>query len=295
MTVAEKGPIVVGIDGSEPSLAAARWAATEARLRDRPLRLVYAYTSPFVPAARAVPPLGWPQTFRDEAEALVAAAVSAVAPYAGEVRVEGRGVGGPAAAVLVEASSDACLVVVGHRGRGGLASLLLGSVAAGVAAHAYGPVVVVRQNTAAPLPTDGTRPSGPVVVGIDGSPPSDAAAGFAFEEADLRGLPLTVAHAWTPPRRGDPHPLSDDVAELETAEVHRMRGWMQTWQEKFPLVPVTYRLIAAHPAAGLIDLSRGATLLAVGSRGHGGFAGLLLGSVSQQVLHHAHCPVAVVR
>jgi nucleotide-binding universal stress UspA family protein len=134
-----------------------------------------------------------------------------------------------------------------------------------------------------------------VVVGVDGSPPSDAAVGFGFEEADLRGLALTVAYARMPRWRGDVRPFSDSVAELETAEVHRVRGWVHEWQEKFPQVPVTYRLIAAHPAAALINLSREATLLVVGSRGHGGFAGLLLGSVSQQVLHHAHCPIAVVR
>lgn len=291
MTTAENAPIVVGVDGSEPSLAAARWAATEARLRRRPLRVVHAYTWPFVPASLAAPPLGWSEeTLRKDAEALVAAAVSAVTTDAGDVPLGGRAIGGPPAAVLVEASADACLVVVGHRGRGGLASLLLGSVAAGVAAHAHGPVVVVRQ------PPDATPLAEPVVVGVDGSRPSDAAVGFAFEEADLRGLPLTVAHAWTPsPSRSGGRPLTDDVEELETAEVHRMRGWVQLWREKFPHVPVTYRLIAAHPAAALIDLSRDATLLVVGSRGHGGFAGLLLGSVSQQVLHHARCPIAVVR
>jgi nucleotide-binding universal stress UspA family protein len=281
-------PIVVGIDGSEPSLTAARWAATEARLRHRALRLVHAYTWPFVPAF-LVTPLGWTEeTLRQDFEALVAEAVSAVTADAGESAVTGRAVSGSAAAVLVEASADACLVVVGHRGQGGLASLLLGSVAAGVAAHAHSPVVVVRQSS------DAASPAGPVVVGVDGSAPSDAALGFAFEEAGLRGLPLTVVHAWTPPSRRGARPLTDDMAELETAEVHQMREWVRRWREKFPHVRVTDRLIAAHPAAALIDLSRDATLLVVGSRGRGGFAGLLLGSVGQQVLHHAHCPVAVV-
>jgi nucleotide-binding universal stress UspA family protein len=289
MTTAENTPIVVGVDGSEPSLTAARWAAVEARLRHRALRLVHAYTWPFAPAF-LVTPLGWTEeTLRQDFEALVAEAVSAVTADAGESPVTGRAVSGPAAAVLVEASAGACLVVVGHRGRGGLASLLLGSVAAGVAAHAHGPVVVVRESPGTASPT------GPVVVGVDGSAQSDAALGFAFEEADLRGLPLTVVHAWTPPpSRGGARPLTDEVAELETAEVHRMREWVRRWREKFPHVPVTDRLIAAHPAAALIDLSRDATLLVVGSRGHGGFAGLLLGSVSQQVLHHAQCPIAVV-
>jgi nucleotide-binding universal stress UspA family protein len=292
MTTAENMPIVVGVDGSEPSVAAARWAAAEARLRHRPLRLVHAYTRPVLAVSTGAPPVVWPEeSLREETEAVVAAAVNAVAADAGEVSVAGRTVAGPAAAVLVEASEGACLTVVGHRGRAGLASLLLGSVAAGVAAHAHGPVVVVRHTLQKPPVT------GPVVVGIDGSPPSDAAARFAFEEADLRGVPLTVAHAWTPqspPLRGDVRALADDVAELETAELHRMRGWVQLWQEKFPQVMVTYRLPAAHPAAALIDMSHDASLVVVGSRGRGGFAGLLLGSTSQQVLHHAHCPVAVV-
>jgi nucleotide-binding universal stress UspA family protein len=290
MTTEDSRPILVGVDGSEPSLVAARWAAAEARLRHRALRLVHAYTWPVVAACLPGAPLGLSEeTLRKEAEAVVAAAVSAVAADAGEVSVAGQVVRGPAATVLVDASAHACLVVVGHRGRGGLAALLLGSVASGVAAHAHGPVVVVRQTA------DATPLTGPVVIGVDGSPPSDAAVGFGFEEADRRGLALTVAYAWTPPQHRVARPRSDDVAELETAEIHRMRGWVHMWQEKFPQVPVTYRLVAAHPAAALIDLSRDATLLVVGSRGRGGFAGLLLGSVSQQVLHHAHCPVVAVR
>jgi nucleotide-binding universal stress UspA family protein len=293
MSAAEDKPIVVGVDGSESSLVAARFAAVEAGLRNRPLRLVYAYAWPIAHTPLAVPPYGLSEkATRDEAERVVAAAVKAVGAHAGGVAVAGRAVGGAAAAVLESAAADACMMVVGSSGRGGLASLLLGSVAAGVAMHAHGPVVVVRQSPEVP------PVAGPVVVGVDGSPYSEAAAGFAFEEAELRGLPLIVVHVWTPsagPWHADARLHSDDAAELETAEVHRVRGWVRLWQEKFPAVPVTYRLIAAHPAKALIDLSSGATLLAVGSRGHGGFAGLLLGSVSQQVLHHAHCPVAVVR
>ncbi|HEY7223640.1 MAG TPA: universal stress protein [Micromonosporaceae bacterium] len=289
-TTAEHTPIVVGIDGSEPSLAAARWGAAEARRRHLPLRLVHAYRWPFVAASPAAPPVGWSEaTLRQDAEALVAAAVRAVVADAGEVPVAGRAIEGPTAAVLVKASAQACLVVLGHRSRGGIASLLLGSVAAAVCAHAHGPVVVVRQTL------DATRPTEPIVVGVDGSPGGDRAIGFAFAEADLRGLPLIVAHAWNPPSRGEVAPFSDSVAELETAELHQMREWVHLWQEKFQHVPVSHRLIAAHPALALIDLSRHATLLVIGSRGRGGFTGLLLGSVSQQALHHAHCPVAIIR
>lgn len=292
MTDIEMRPIVVGVDGSADSIAAARWAVDEARLRRRPVTLVHVYSWPVPVVPMAPVPSSWTEeTLRRAAEALVAEAVAAVrtedVPVTGDVR------SGPVAYTLVEASRGADLVVLGHRGRGGFATLLLGSVAATVAAHARCPVAVVRPYTGQ-LPADNL-----VLVGADGSPASGTAVGFAFEEADLRGATLGVVRAWRPPGpswRSDVRPAGyDDLAELETAEALWLQDWVQPWREKHPQVPVRWMLTGNRPAAGLVEAARKAVLLVVGSRGHGGFAGLLLGSVSQQVINHAPCPVVVVR
>jgi len=136
-----------------------------------------------------------------------------------------------------------------------------------------------------------------VLVGVDGSPASDAALGFAFEEADRRGGVLRALHSWEPPAspwRGERWPLSGS-AKVAAAEGRRVREWIQPWHDRHPLVAVEQNVTSDRPAVALIEAAKDATLLVVGSRGHGGFAGLLLGSVSQQVIHHAACPVAVIR
>jgi nucleotide-binding universal stress UspA family protein len=281
------------VDGSADSIAAARWAVEEARLCGRRVALLHVYSWPVPTAALAPVPGNWTEeTLRQGAQALVEKVVAAV--RADDVVVTGIARSGPVAYTLVEASRGADMMVVGHRGRGGFAALLLGSVAAVVAAHARCPVAVVRPYTGRPLAADGL-----VVVGADGSPASGTAVGFAFEEADRRGAVLGVLRAWRPPGpswRSDVRPAGyDDVAELETAEALWLQDWVQPWRDKHPRVRVHWMLTSNRPAAALVEAARAAELLVVGSRGHGGFAGLLLGSVSQQVINHAPCPVVVVR
>jgi nucleotide-binding universal stress UspA family protein len=287
-------PIIVGVDGSDESLEAARWAAVEAGLRGRPVVLVHAYRLPTSPEAIDPSRLArLHESARGEAGALTARAAAAVRDTAPHVAVSGEVRIGPAAHVLIELSGHAAMVVVGHRGRDGFGARLLGSVAARVAAHGQCPVVVVR-----PGSTEREIKPGVVLVGTDGSPASDVAVGFAFEEADLRGGAVSVIHGWEPPApawRSDVRPLVLDAAELETAEEHRLQDWVRPWRDKYPQVPVDLRLTTNRPPSALLDAAPGAELLVVGSRGHGGFAGLLLGSVSQQVIHHAACPVVVVR
>jgi nucleotide-binding universal stress UspA family protein len=291
MTTADSLPILVGVDGSGPSLAAARWAAKEAKARGRPLRLVHTYVGPMVVAPLVTPPYEWlPDAMRKEAEAVVATATAAVRAEVPDLPVTGAVVAGVAGEVLIGQSEHAHLVVLGHRGHGGFAGLLLGSVTSTVAAHAHAPVVVVRP---APAPPEGG--AGPVVVGVDGSQPAQAALEFGFDEAELHSVPLHAVHAWRPPSLP---PLADirfDAAEIESAEHQRAREWVRPWQERHPRVPVTQALVSGQAADALVDAGRGASLLVVGSRGRGGFAGLLLGSTSQQVIQHAACPVAVVR
>ncbi|HET6215247.1 MAG TPA: universal stress protein [Micromonosporaceae bacterium] len=297
MTVAENLPIVVGVDGSTPATAAARWAAAEAMLRGRPLRLVHTYSWPVAPAAVTAPSFVISEeSLREAAEAVLSEALADVRQAVPGVPVAGRVIAGSASHVLLELSSTAGMVVVGHRGHGGFASLLLGSVAAHVVAHARCPVALVRP-AAAGTDAPAVAADAPVVVGVDGSAISDGAVRVAFEEAELRGVAVHAVHAWDPPAlpwRTDIRPLVRDEAELETAEAGRLRDWVHPWQEKHPQVPVEYQLTPRRPAGALLDASRTAALLVVGSRGHGTFTGLLLGSVSQQVIHHAAGPVLVV-
>lgn len=283
----EKPPIVVGLDGSEASLAAARWAAEEARLRNCPLQLVHTYLIPVL-AQPVIAPYNWTQIFDQEAEAVFSQAHEAIGDAAGDVPLSTHVSVGDPAGVLTELSRTATMMVVGHRGEGGFPALGLGSVAWKVAAHADSPVVIVRPG-ALPVRT------APVVVGVDGSERNHAAVQFAFEQAGLRSVPLEAVHAWRPPLTPRRAEVTFDHAELETAARLELRRWLAPWQERFPQVPTKLRLRSDHPANCLVEAGREAGLLVVGSRGRGGFSRLLLGSVSHQVIQHATCPVAVLR
>jgi len=284
-------PILVGVDGSEPSLAACDWAAREARLRRRPVHVVYGYMGPALAAPLAAPPYDWlPEQLRQEGDEIVASGIAAVRATAPELTVTGEALAGAPGALLIELSRHAHMLVVGHRGHGGFGAMLLGSVPSTVVAHAHAPVVVVQRRTA-PVGAG----AAPVVVGVDGSPPSQAALRFGFEAAQLRGVPLHALYAYTPPPppwRADVH---YDPAEIETAERHKLVGWVRHLRAEHPGVPVEHRLVTGNPAERLLSAGRFAVLLVVGSRGRGGFTGLLLGSVSLQVVRHATCPVAVLR
>lgn len=189
---------------------------------------------------------------------------------------------GQATAVLCEHSHDADMVVVGSRGRGGFAGMLLGSVSWQAAAHVHCSVVVVRGHWR----SAGDYVPGPVVVGTDGSAASGAALGFGFEEAALRRAPLLAvcALADAPGSLGGNRTLQDDVDEAITRQA-----------EEHPEVAVLRRVAQGGPRAALLAAAHDAQLLALGSRGRSGIQGMLLGSASQALLHHAPCPVAFVR
>ena len=285
-------PVVVGVDGQEHSAIALDWAVDEASRQHLPMLLVHAQTVP----------LGGPtiepsvDTYVQATEAQTAQLlhdaverVHSLAPTVGVQTVTGYG---RAADLLVDAAAHAALVVVGARGRGAVASALLGSTSIDVAARAGCPVAVVRH---LPDQTD-TRPG--VVVGSDGSPVSEAAVAEAFRQAQARSLPLTLVHTWQVDYAGaglaaiDSGGILRQIADEERAlAAETVAGW----SEKYPDVVVRQHVLQAHPVQALVEHSRGAELLVVGSRGRGGFRGLLLGSVSQGVLQHADCPVLVVR
>ncbi|MCE0764445.1 universal stress protein [Pseudonocardia kujensis] len=282
------GAVVAGVDGSDSALDAARWAAADAARRGARLRLVAAVGwTTFRPVG--LPALGQEyqrQATTRAAEEHLEGAVAAARAVAPGCEIEREVRGGEAPVVLRAESERAALVVVGTRGRGGFTGLLLGSVAIAVAVHAECPVVVVRGTPA---------PDGPIVVGVDGDGENEAALGVAFEEAARRSVPLVAVHAWSEAVL-DPFlvPLLDRSA-VQAEQEKALEGRLAGWTGKYPGVDVRAVIVIDGAARELVDRSAGAALVVVGSRGRGTVSGPLLGSVSQAVLHHAACPVAVVR
>ncbi|MFJ3921570.1 universal stress protein [Streptomyces sp. NPDC090022] len=287
------GLVIAGVDGSASSLVAAEAAAREAQWRNAELRIVHVFRWPpvRVPMGPPVPPPAEGEIWR-MTKGLVTEAVTRARAAAPSVNVTHSVVTGEALTVLEAQSRAAELVVVGSRGMGGFVGLLVGSTAVHLAAHGRCPVLVVR---------DQAEPSGPVVLGVDGSGAGVAAVDFAFAEAALRGVGLVALHAWTtwnapvPPPQDPAEPYASAPGMLAEAEERLLSEALAGHRERYPEVPVEHRVVHGATRETLIAASGTAQLLVVGARGRGGFAGLLLGSVSQAVLHHARCPVAVVR
>jgi len=280
----------VGIDGSSSALAAARWAAREAGVRRTSIRLVTAFG--WMPVHEADDPAQIVPDNRDAlrrtAEERLVAAAAEVAEVAPDVAVSRQVTTGTPAGLLVSLSAEAQLAVVGHRGLGGFAGLVIGSVGMALAAHAACPVVVVRG-------PDAPRQDGPIVVGLDGSPQSEAALAFAVEAAVARRVPLRAVRVWLDP--AVPYVVTGPADWDE--EVKRQQGLLSEqlvgWREKYPALRVEPVLVQDRPAHALAQSTGDAQLVVVGSRGRGGLTGMLLGSVSQAMLQHAECSVAVVR
>ncbi|MDT0533046.1 universal stress protein [Micromonospora sp. DSM 115977] len=276
-------PVVVGVDGSPASLLAAEHAARAAVLRSRPLHLVHGYLHPLGYGVPVNPyDLGLPAP-TEEAQKMLETTAADLAERCPGLTVEVRQVAGGPGATLVEESRRAELVVVGSRGLGGFAGLLLGSVGTQVAAHAHCPVLVVRP-AEEPIPV-----AGPVLVGVDGSEPAELAVGYAADEAARRGDGLVLVHVQPPDGDGATGTPDAESAELLATASAAVRG-------SHPGLAVEGRVLRAPKAEqALVEASGDAALVVVGSRGRGGFAGLLLGSVSQALVQHAHCPVLVAR
>ncbi|MFE9649846.1 universal stress protein [Streptomyces sp. NPDC006365] len=287
-------PVIVGVDGSASSLEAVDVAAREAHLRGSSLRIVHAFG--IVPGHRPAGGLPWSPAdhgLEPMAQGVLARAEERAYTAAPGVGITRSVVAGEALQVLEIESRSASLAVVGSRGLSGFSGLLLGSTAVHLAAHGRCPLMVVRGRP---------DPDGAVVLAVDGSDAGEVAVEFAFAEAALRGAPLVALHVWnTWSERayegpGDPlNAMVADTDQLREAEQHLLDETVTAWQKVFPQVEVERRLVRSRIRPALIDASRGAQLVVAGARGRGGFTGLLLGSVSQALLHHAHCPVTVVR
>ena len=277
-------PVVVGVDGSASAYRAVEWAAGEAHRRGVGLRLVRAFSW-----TTADHPTGWVARYRDEmldvSRRQVARAVRVAADTRPDVEAESQVEIGAPIEVLSSEARRAQLLVLGDRGLGEVAGLVLGSVAVSLAASGACPVVVVRGERAGA--------DGAVVVGVDGSPVSEAALAFAFDAAAARGVDLVAVHAWSPTA------IDEELASLvewdASAESAVLAERLAGWGQKYPQVAVRRTVVRDGAVRALVTASAGAQLVVVGSRGRGNAAGLLLGSVSHGVLHGAHCPVAVVR
>lgn len=261
--------------------------------RARSLRVVHAFIWPELHVPLGPSPEGPPEGgIANDARRILEEAMAHAQKLRPDVTVIGDLVVGAPVRVLLAEAHRAAMVVLGDRGLGGFTGLLVGSVAIHVAAHAECPVVVARGEV---------DRRGDILVGVDGSPAGASALGFAFEEAALRGVSITALHAYIYPVAGDPGdpgdmlPLVYDADQLKDEETAVLAEAVAGWCERYPDVAVNQVLMRDRASRALVHAAERAALVVVGCRGRGGFLGLVLGSVSQALLHHASCPVAIVR
>lgn len=290
------GRIVVGYDGSEHSVAALEWAAAEAERRGRPLTVLHVldYLGR-IPSPMG--PFGWPDVEDERVTRIAKSGANRARTIANLVDVSAITRVARVPATLIEFSDDAELLVVGTRGHGELAGAVLGSVAFAVGAHARCPVVVVRGESALP------GPGRPVLVGVDGSPSSNEAVRYAADAAAAAHAPLRIlsayrtltSEAWAEAYiylEAEGGPDFDTLARRSAAAAASTSARIA--QEAYPGLDITEQVVEGLPAKVIAKAADQAGLLVVGSRGHGGFIGLMLGSVSHALVHSAPCPVTII-
>ena len=295
MTEHSTDRIVVGVDESAASDAAIRWAAREAAMRHVALTLLYA-VNPAAQAsrvgyARAPLPPAHVELQREEGQRVLESArriAEAALTSDEQAPIDTELAFSVPIPTLIDATKDAQMIAVGSRGRGAWRRGLFGSVSTALVHHAHCPVAVIRE------PADAIGPNrGPVVVGVDGSPASELATAIAFDEASRRGAELVALHAWIDSEPPGLPPLAwpDFQSAAEETLAERLAGW----NDRYPDVVVHRRVVFDQPARHLLEAAETAQLLIVGSHGRGGFAGMLLGSVSTTVVHATNTPVIVCR
>lgn len=278
--------VVVAIDDEEPDMPLLGWAAAEAAFRAT--RLVVCHVCEWQPGDRAPQPMneGGDPNLRLGPERVVGEALDAVRAAYPDLQVSGViGTGSPQRGLLTVAE-EAAMIVVGARGIGGFAGLLMGSVSGQVAEHASCPVAVAR-------PVDGSAAN--IVVGIDSSPQSARALELGLAEARRTGGTLLALHAYRyPPVAAAyaPNPGYNANSHREMAE-RTLAEALGDVEARNPDVKIERRIDHGPAARVLLAAADGAAALVVGARGMGGFTGLIVGSVSQQVMRHAHCPVLI--
>lgn len=293
MSTPKRHGIVVGVDGSAASNSAVSWAARDAALRGLPLTLVHMVN--LAPTWPEMPMLAGVSVWLEEdGRQVIEQAIKMVKDGSAEhkVQISSQLIWSPPTPTLIELSREAEMLVVGSHGRGAVARGLLGSVSSGVVRRATCPVAVIRaEGTSGAHPVD--PESAPVLLGIDGSPASELATAIAFDEASCRGVDLNAVHAWSDVEVVELPGLDWSACQEEAAQVlaERLAGW----QERYPDVKVHRCVVCDRPARRLLKEAPSAQLVVVGSHGRGGLAGMLLGSVSNAVVHSVHTPVIVAR
>ena len=287
--------IVVGVDGSDPSIEALRWAAHEASRRRAELRVVSCYSVPVYGSPEGVvypAPVGI-ESFEEGAAAVVGRAVDIVEGIDPTIVVETMTEMAPAVTAIIEAAGPDDEIVVGAAGHTGFLEGLLGSVASGVTHRARVPVVVVP----AKPPREVGALMNKIVVGVDGSPGSLQALDWAFEEAALSGAELTVVHGWVYPYAGPRTGVSEPRTQMQLDAMEELKSSVESLGARMSSgsVHLHPRLLEHSPAEALLAEANDADLLVVGSRGRGALRSLMLGSVSRTVAQHSPCPVAVIR
>lgn len=288
---ATKYGVLVGVDGSAESDAAVAWASREALMHRVPLTLLHAVAPVVVgwPVGRLYEEMpDWQEDNADQVIRQARRRASESVPGSELLDVRTEIVYSNEIGTLVEASRQARIVVVGCQGIGALGRMLLGSVSSALIQHAHCPVAVVRSREDTSPDADGA-----VLVGIDGSPASEAATALAFDEASHRGVDLVALHAWSDV--GVFPVLGMDWRERESQGQELLAERLAGWQEQYPDVRVQRSLVCDTPVKWLLEAAERAQLIVVGSRGRGGFTGMLLGSVGAAVVHSAKIPVIVTR
>ncbi|MDE8668676.1 universal stress protein [Pseudarthrobacter sp. H3Y2-7] len=301
--------IVVGVDGSDHGQCALVWAAREAERRRRPLHIVTAYSVPIFAASGLDGGYATvdDSVIREGAEAIIQQAMDKVAGY--NIDVDASVENGDASGVLLEMSETAELLVFGTRGRGGFVGRLLGSVSSALPAHAKCPTVTVplvcsdrlgettddKRIRAEQAKEGHKRVENVVVVGVDGSEQARVAVLEAADQAERLGATLRVicavpqfsgSLAWVP-APVDRQALFADIRE----QLEAGKAWLKS---HYPNLQVESEVKDGSAVDVLVDASRHAELVVVGTRGRGGFTGMLLGSTSGGVLAHTKGPVMVV-
>ncbi|MER7451086.1 universal stress protein [Nocardia beijingensis] len=286
------GPIVVGVDGSAGSSAAVAWGAQAAAQHRAPLRLVHVLD----PVADYGPGVTEPLTSTDYTRleghgrwvldtATEEARIAVRALH--DIEIATEMVYEPVGPALLDRTREARMMVVGTRERGTVRRALLGSVSAALARRARCPLVVVREG--APLTEEARKQL--ILVGVDGTEISEPAIEAALHEASARDAPLLALHVWT----GVEVPSVSAELAVDTEKQIVLAESLAGWQERFPDVEIRREIVTDRPERCLLERSGQAQLLVVGSRGRGGFAGMLLGSTSQALLLSVACPIMIVR
>ena len=286
-----KTVVAVGYDRTLPGERALGVAAREAARRGGTLVVMTAYHWPPPPEPDELTAADAEATARKAAEEIAQHGAARARPRHPDLPVETRAVAGYAGRVLASASHEADLLVVGDRGTGGFQGMLLGSTSMRTLAEACCPVIVVRGNA-----LDAHHR---VLAAVDIDENCDPVLDFAFDEASRRGAGLTVIHVWDEPwiaAYGQQDPgIADDAARIERERDDRLAALVRSFHERYPETRPFHQIAVGSAAGLLVDASHRADLLVTGARRHGeGRHGMLLGPVTQALLRHAECPVAVV-